>query len=212
MKKLLILIGVLLIGMVDAQEDYYSARDVIYPYDKSISVIRQVKIIDVVDGNVVIYKRDGSSFQIKASAVYRNGNYEELNTNTQEYRAPSTYGDKRTKNSANYLYDPEYKRFESLYKSASGTKGFGVTFTIIGFVGIIAGASMITDQSYDNDPSGILLYYGGAVFFHVGIPFWISGGIKKRNNYNAMQRRKNELSLSLIPSNFGNGIGVALKF
>ena len=71
---------------------------------------------------------------------------------------------------------------------------------------------MISDETTQNDGGGSVLYVGGALMFHVGIPLWISGGVRKKNNYNAMQRRENELSLSLVPSSYGRGLGFRLAF
>jgi len=214
MRYLLVLFGILsMVSSIQAQQDYYSPRDVIYPYDESISVIRNVKVIDIVDGNIVIYKRNGESYEIKASSVYQDGVYKELKSiEITPHPIVTNNRMQFQQTSSDYLYDPEYQRYESLYTRARSAQSFGVTFTIIGFVGIVAGSLMITDESIYNDEGGALLYLGGFVFFHVGIPFWISGGVKKANNFKAMQRRKNKIFMSIVPSKYGKGIGVAINF
>ena len=210
MKNLLIILAVLFCNIIQAQDDPKSPADTIYPSDNNVSTISGVKIMDVINGNTVLYQINNEGFQIKASAIYRDGTYVTLSSESDYVTTPLSQTN--SVQQSNYLTDPEYLRFQSLYESSNRQRRFGVAFTFFGFIGIVAGAVILSDNTTQNDGGGALLYVGGAILFHVGIPLWISGGVRKKNNFNAMQRKKNELSLSLVPSSYGKGIGLMLAF
>lgn len=212
MKKLIIVLVLFCnVILLVAQEDYENPRDVIYPYDENITTIRGVKIVDIVEGNIVLYHRDDKGYQIKASSVYRNGEYIVL-SNEIDYSNSTFKNTQSTKKSTNYMTDPEYLRYTALYEGAKRRMGAGGFFTIFGTAGIVAGAIMLYDDTSQNDQAAAILYLSGSLAFNIGLPLWISGGVRKRNNYNAMQKRMNELTLSFGPSSSGQGVGLNLRF
>ena len=56
MKNLLIILAVLFSGIIQAQEDQENPADIIYPSDKNIATISGVKIMDVINGNTILYQ------------------------------------------------------------------------------------------------------------------------------------------------------------
>ncbi len=185
MKKLILLMSILFsLIIVNAQ------TDIIYPAKSKISIYN-CKITEVRDGNIVHFNKDSVPDTVEAVAISKDGNYITLGT-----------GEMAIYHSQNRLYNEHYNYYEKKYKRAKINKIFGVVLTIAGFGAQVYG---LANDTFTN----MYIFYGGAIVFNVGLPLWISGGIKASNNKKAMNRTKN-INLSLSTTN--NGVGLVLNF
>ncbi|NOR86675.1 MAG: hypothetical protein GQ527_03610 [Bacteroidales bacterium] len=89
----------------------------------------------------------------------------------------------------------------------------GVGFSVVGSVvmGINSDENGEIDGSRAQARSGAIMYIGGIIMTNIGIPLWISGGIKSGNNKRAMEKcKKPKLSLNFGLTN--NGLGLVYRF
>jgi len=182
----------------------FGQSDIIYPA-KGNKVIDSCEITQVKNGNVVYYTKDSLSNVIVAVAINQNGTYIALsndpdNNNSKSYQS----------NQSGLYRGHDYDYYNKLYKRAKGSAGFGGFMTIIGLGGSIAGSVMTLDDQTNNDEAAFIATIAGAVLFNIGLPVWISSGVKKRNNKNAMEMTNRNTNLSFGTTN--NGVGLVLNF
>ena len=201
MKNLLLLIALIFIG-----PELFSQTDVIYPLEGD-SIIRDCKIKDIYNGNIVHYVKNSETEVIAAVAIVRNGSYKNL------------IGDEPTNNNLNQnpiIENPQgqynghdYNYYNKKYRKARGQANVGAMMTLLGAGFSAYGYSLLLDDDSNNDVAGQIGFFSGVVLFNVGLPLWISGGIKKGNNKRAREKAQQAGSLSFGLTN--NGIGFTLN-
>ena len=198
MIRLLLLQAFLLTGLIVLSQK--GCEDVIYAVEGN-KVIFNCCIQDVRQGNVIIYEKDGDVEGIEAYAVTMNGQYMELH---QPGKIAGEDNSRKAYYKGHYN-GHSYAYYENLYLSARMRSGFGKVITITGIV--MAGYALIfMDSKYDGGQYVII----GSLIASVGIPLWISGGVKADNNHRAMDAIKNSTQLSLGPGQ--HGIGLVYRF
>ena len=145
---------------------------------------------------------------IVAKAVSRSGVYFELKSDLDQPVKPQTKVSMDT-----VLYrGHDYNYYSYYYNRAGIQQGVGVFFAFLG-VGfevtgyIVARKADLNSSSYN---LGRGLTWMGALCEIVGIPLWISGGVRKANNRRALEEIDNitRLSIGITP----NGVGLVLAF
>jgi len=200
MKIFLLLLSVFLTTNVLISQN--TDTDVIYPLHND-PPIKGCKIIDIVHGNVVVYTKYGDKYRIKAISVKRNGEFINLTSTSGSSNSQSNNDNSGIYRGQNYEY------YHNIKQNAAGRKTFGVLLTLFGIGGMV-GAQVYAAEGGDLETAQILDIVG-FISFNIGIPLWISGGIKNKNNKKAMQKCQN----SNYSLNFGqtqHGIGLAFRF
>jgi hypothetical protein len=197
MKKLILLVPVLLFFIgIQAQNDK------IYPV-KGFRPINNCKIIKVLNGNVVYYSKLFKNDSIPAKAIIKDGNYIKL-VDDDTVTAPTLAEPNKTE-----LYKGhDYHYYGRLYSNAITTRNTGIGLAIVGLGCTIGG--VLLNQKTGGDDSAALVYLGGSLMVDVGAFLWIYGGIKAKNNLNAMTMTRLKVDVSFGPTN--NGVGLALNF
>jgi hypothetical protein len=198
MKRLLLIQVFLLFGICALSQK--ECKDVIYAIEGN-KMIFNCCIQDIRQGNVVIYKKDGAIEGIEAYAVMIDDQYIELDQ-------PGKINNKEDLNKTDYRGNYQghsYYYYDNLYHSARLRAGFGKVITISGIV--LAGYGLIfTNPQYDGSASILL----GSLMISVGVPLWISGGVKADNNRHAMDKIKKSTHLSMSLGQYG--IGLVYRF
>jgi len=214
MKKALLFFLFVIISISIIAQDL--SNDIIYPADNS-NPIRECKITNVSNGNLVFYKRNGIEQMIEAVAIKRDGQYVKLNkaATSPETTSSVFYSAKK----GNYN-GKSYDYYFAEHIKARSRKVTGIVLTFSGVVFSVIGLNKVSDNTDDDGnitgnenevQSGALIYLGGLIMTNVGIPLWVSGTIKDNNNKMAMSKCK-DAHASL---NFGfttSGIGLVYKF
>ncbi len=106
--------------------------------------------------------------------------------------------------------------YRDLAKKASKVKSAGILLTTAGTTGVITGALVISSatgpDSDEKEKTGAIILLSGAILMDVGIPLWIYGGIKKRNNLNAADLAVKNHTTSLYLAPVQSGIGLVCRF
>ena len=203
MKKLLIVIFIIGTGiLLNAQEE---CLDAVHPTEGK-NIIFNCCIDEVKYGNVVFYTKGGESQVIQAIAITKDGQYiklEKYESTQEDEIEPIIENDGLYKGH-------DFNYYKVLFHKANSQKKIGVFLTIIGFGLEIAGTVMISDNTSANDYTGAALYVSGFIAFNVGVPLWIAGGIKRKNNKRAMEETKKGLNLSIKNTEYG--IGLVMNF
>ena len=196
MKTIITIIVALLIGLsTQAQEQ---CKDVIYPKGGE-AVIFNCCIQEVSDGDLVLYLLDEEYKSIRANSVIKDGVTLELKP-VKSIAVP-TY---------NSAYPHDYNYYKELARRSKNQRDVGSALTIAGFGCQIVGIVLLADDNRNNDGAGQGLYWGGFVSWSVGLPLWISGGVKHANNKRAMESvRQRDVSLNLGTTS--NGVGLILS-
>lgn len=213
MKKALLLIISVVYGLGLIAQD--SNDDIIYPLNKR-KAIMQCQILEITEGNLVLYMLDGIDYETKAIAVKRDGKYIDL----KEFDIKPIVEIQSDNDNLDELYRGEnYNYYFKESKKAKKLKATGMFFTalgigtsVIGFRGlksyIEANVEISSSKAATNSS---LLFITGLVIMDIGIPLWVAGGIKNSNNKKAMKKcKKPNPSLSLGIST--DGIGLVYKF
>lgn len=193
------------------QSFYY---DVIYPIN-GIDSITSCQILKIKKGNHIIYKHKNNQDTIEAIAVVRDGRFidfrtrEEIENNAFPILNPIT--------KSTIVLKPEikdYNYYNKQYLNALGQKKAGLAFTLLGAGCVIIGINILANSSSNNSPNyrlGSILFTGGTLAFHLGLPYLIIGSVKAKNNKKAMlQHQKTDISLNLGMTN--NGLGLIINF
>ncbi len=215
MKKLILSITLFFFGMcIQAQT---KCTDVIHPADYKKSIINCC-IKDVKPGNIVVYSRDGITYETEAIAISYRGEYVYL----MDYKG--TIGNKiREDNYQGILYNGHNdEHYQRLIENANQKIVLGTILSISG-IGMIVGGRVIMRNNYEKweksgDPfdkdsygngSGIVLFIAG-VGGCVGGAFLVVKGINKKSVNKKALDEFNKLNLSMSITN--NGIGLVLRF
>jgi hypothetical protein len=181
-------------------------KDKIYPVDNK-NIIFDCCIYEVKEGNTVYYTREGDSLMIVAASITKDGRHIDLMNGAGQIE------NEGSPVLPTGLYkDHDYEYYQKIYKSATAKRGAGIVLTIMG-VGIVITGIVIQgkdNNSMKNNLNGGALLALGFIFETIGIPLWISGGVKRANNKKAMEEIQKNMNLSFGASRYG--IGLTLKF
>ena len=202
-KSIPLIFLIILLGSVSilAQEE---CTDIIYLSDGQ-SMIFKCCIDEIKDGNIVHYTKERKSDTVTAMAVDVDGKYIDLSRFLRQGNADTTNmpaSELSTNNS--------YRYYSTQYNGASKQKLTGTYLTFSGaFLGV-TGYILLNNNSSESykEPLGAILFVVGNLALNIGIPLWISGAVKARNNRNAMEEIQ-KMNLSLKAT--GNGIGLVLE-
>ena len=213
MKKALLLIIIIVYGLGLIAQN--SNDDIIYPLNKK-KAIMECQILEITEGNLILYMLDGIDYEIKAIAVKRNGEYIDL----KEFDIKPIVETQSDNDNLDELYRGEdYNYYFKESKKAKKLKATGMFFTALGIGTSVIGFRGLrryigTDREISNSKAATnssLLFITGLVILDIGIPLWVAGGIKNSNNKKAMKKcKKPNISLSLGIST--DGIGLVYKF
>ena len=204
MNKLLLLI-ILFYGSLSvfSQE---TCSDIIYLPDGQ-SMIFKCCVQKIEDGNLVYFSRAGEQDTVRAMAVNVDGNNIALSVQAND-SIPAVV---RPAVSEMSEQKHDYHYYEREFEKATLQKHIGIVLTFLGAFSEVTGYIFLmsnTSEEY-KQPMGAILFVGGIVMESVGIPLWISGGIKRANNRKAMETlRQQGLSLKLAP----HGLGMVYRF
>ena len=213
MKKILILLIISLLSITIYAQD--ANNDIIYPLKESKPILN-CQILEITEGNMVLYILDGIKYQTKAIAVKRNGEYIDFKEfDIKPILEPSS----NTKDLPEIWRGKDYNYYFEESKKAKKLKASGMFFTALGLGTSIIGFNNL--RKYINKDGEIrnstgarnasLIYLTGIVIMNTGIPLWIAGGIKHSNNIKAMQKcKKPDASLNIGVS--ADGLGLVYRF
>lgn len=190
--------------IIIAQEE---CKDIIYPTDGE-SMIFNCCIYEVKNGNMVYYTREGDSAMVAAVAITKDGQYIDL----KKYKSQLDDKGSPVINQDGLYKGYDYHYYNEIYKRASAQRGAGIFLTILGFGIEIAGFLSISNESSTdgNKEAGSILIVVGSIFETIGIPLWISGGVKRANNRRAIEEINRKMNLSFGATR--NGVGLKLNF
>ena len=202
--KVLIILSGLLLGFINvfSQE---TCSDIIYLPDGE-SMIFKCCVDRIEDGNLVYYSREGVKDSTRAMAVMVDDKYIELRAreaSAEDLLPSQAHGVPEDKHSLSY-YQHEFEK-------ATLQKHVGIVLTFIGVFAEVTGYIFLMSNTSEDykQPMGAILLAGGIIMESVGIPLWISGGIKRANNRDAIEAmKKQSISLKLGLS----GAGLIWKF
>jgi hypothetical protein len=202
MKKALFFTIIFLIGLSAFSQE--ECHDIIFTDDGN-RMIFNCCIQEVVDGNTVVYTKDGKLGRIRAVAVTNDGQYYELEGPAEPAEKPAVV----LEIDPDKYRGKDYKYYERLFYGARTRQRIGILFTFSGLGLEIAGIVMSNKDNLTtaemNRAAGI--YLAGAILENLGIPLWISGGIKKANNRKAMKKIKKQQDIYLGWNSYGVGVG-----
>lgn len=186
-----------------------------YPVSGKDSCIVDCCIIEVKYGNVVSYIKDNERYIVEASRIVKDGKsydllayapnpeLEELEADTEMLNAePGTYR------------EHDYEYYQLKFKGATQQRGFGIFLTVTGLAANVTSIVLASDGKTENDGLGVALNVYGIIGFNIGLPLWISGGIKRANNRRAMKKAKagSGSSQELRFGAIAHGVGLAFSF
>ncbi len=214
MKKLILFITMLFFGMyLQAQEE---CTDVVHPTEYRESILNCC-IKDVKPGHIVVYSKDGTTYETESVAITYHGEYVYL----INYKG-TVVNKIREDNYQGSLYqghnDVYYQR---LIDNANNRIVMGATLSIAG-IGMLVGGTVIlrdnfgkwqggdpTDKDSYGNGVGIALLLAGAAGCAGGTVIAINGINKRRASKKALDEF-NKANLSLGVTN--DGIGLVLRF
>ena len=150
------------------------------------------------------------SFAISLAASGQDRPKSNQNYCSQSHDYPINY-----KEQSKVYHGYEYEYYQKTFRKATIQRNCGIGGTVLG-LGLLAGSFIIAPMgysSYTNDANATasnVLGYSGLICVFVGIPIWISGGVKRKNNKKAMELMEGKIGLSLGTT--GNGMGLIFKF
>jgi len=113
-----------------------------------------------------------------------------------------TYGD----GSDSIYKGQNYDYYNTTFNKATKMRNAGIILTSAG-VGLFIGAQIASNTNLNT--TAVLLFSSIATL-SAGVPLWIAGSIKRKNNRKAMEQIKRNTSISFRTTN--NGVGLVLTF
>ena len=223
MKKLVLSpVFLILITIVNGQ------TDIIYPVVDSINSIKNCKIVEIVDGNNVIYLTDGVNYgEVRAKSIRKDGNFIIL-----EKAKPSGVIEHVGKNNndlSNFILDELKYEKDKLIKlekklySLRVTKGIGMFLFFGG--SILAGVGLYNYQNtniYDKQNKAKNIFYIGTGVSFLGLIMWVASPTKHisfqreltimRIDHLKRMKTKYDVSLNLTQPKDYLGLGLSLTF
>lgn len=177
-------------------------KDIIYCQEGN-RILFDCCILEVRNSTDVTYAKGGDTLSVSAYAITKDGEYLELVKNPNK---PAEVQQEPTEQGLYRGHD--YKYYERLFYGSRKREGFGVFLTLLG-VGLEIGGIVIASDTYATDKelttAGNLILVG-SLCETIGIPLWISGGVRKANNRRAMLEIKHNQGLSLGANSYGFGL------
>lgn len=205
MKRCFILVALVMCGYFAVSQQV--CDDMIITLEGN-KIIFNCCIKRVIDGNIVLYSKDGQTLRVPAVAITRDGEYQELFAEEEILDERYAVGDDKKG-----LYNGHgYSYYRQLYEGSGNRKTFGLVIAIIGAGFEITGLVMSEEYNgslYFNNTSKNFLR-AGFVMVSVGVPLWISGAVRAANNEKAMDTFGNKHELSINVSAYG--IGLVYRF
>lgn len=212
MKKIILLSFVAILSIISSFHSYAQEKAKDTVFSSNWTILGPCKIIKVQTPHNVIYQINGEEFSIKANAIIRDGEFidfktigklpiEQRNLKAIDSLINLNFKDK---NYFHYMYE---------YHQAKKMKVTGIIFTYLG-MGTVAIASLQLKAAYSNSTASrnaTMVLLGGLVVMDIGIPLWIGGRIKAKNNVKALEKCKNS-NTSLNMGISENGIGLVFTF
>jgi len=192
MKMLALLITILFYALVS-----FAQSDIIYPTINKKD-IRRCKIIDVKNINVVYYVKGSETDSIEAIAILRDNLFIKL----------------KSKNQFLLYKNQDYNYYLKQYNRALIDRKIGIGITGLGLgmfaIGIITLNYENKHNSYDGNPTTVLIGIGAIINTAIGVGLWSSATRKAKKNKKAMEMTNPIVNLSLGTTK--NGIGIILNF
>jgi len=186
-------------------------KDAFHPTDYRASILNCC-IRDIIDGNIVVYLKDGALAEIEALAVNYRGKYYNL-SNSKQLSSLQRQFHKRFPDGIYMNENYEYNR--KLYSQATSKMAFGTAIAVLG-AGLVTGGIIIMERKIQDYPdtdvngSGFVTLIAGMGALGNGIPIAIIGGVNRRKYKNTML--KYERTAKLTIGNTSNSIGLVIKF
>ena len=212
MKKLFTLLIISLISISTYAQG--SSNDIIYPIDES-KPIKNCKIINIENGNMVFYLLNGNEKSIKAMLVKKNGEYIDLSEDEAKTKETDQNNISPKLTREENIKDQDYNYYHQEYTSGQKRKKLGLVISTIGAGFSFFGYTTFNKgESSNNDTAsslGAVLTLSGITMVAVGVPLWISGEIKSARNKKEMEKHSApNMSLNIGISK--NGIGLVFTF
>lgn len=202
MKKIILLFCSILVShsILFSQEE---CNDIIYTAGGN-NLIFDCCIQEVRDGNIVYYTKTGDTLSIAAVAIEKHGQRFDL-TNIPK---PNPIQNLPPKDNHVAYKGHDLLYYQDTYDIANNQMGVGIALTSVGVLCEIAGIVILNNGQHPEQnwqTAGTILVAGGTVFETIGIPLWISGGIKRANNQRAINeiQRSSELSFGFTREGVG---------
>ncbi|NOR86433.1 MAG: hypothetical protein GQ527_02370 [Bacteroidales bacterium] len=212
MKKLILISIVAFLSIILSLNSFSQENTKDTIFSTNWKIIGPCKIVEIQTPNKVIYKMDGEESLIKANAIIRNNELIDIKTIA---KLPIQQRNMNAIDSIINLSFNEKNYFHYLYEynKAKKLKTTGIVFTYLGlgttlFTSILLRSNLSTSSESRNTA---LFFFGGLIIMDIGIPLWIGGKIKARNNLKALEKCKNQ-NISLNMGISENGVGLVLTF
>jgi len=196
-----------------------SSNDIIYPIDEA-KPIKNCKIIRIENGNLVFYTLMGKERSIKAMLIKKDGKYIDLSEDENKANTEIEIINPEQNSNPQIIYEEriiikDYNYFHHEYQRAKKIEKLGVIITVVGAglsgFGFTSRSRGESTEDATASKLGSVMLISGLAMVSVGIPLWISGGIKSRNNKAAMDQLKTpKTSFNLGISE--NGLAIVFVF
>lgn len=184
-------------------------NDVVYPLDGSDPIVNCL-ILDIVDGNMVVYSYENNTREIKAISVKENGHFIDLS----EYAEQAGFTNQESVDDANFYKGYNYNYYVLKYDRSRRLTSRGRIFSFTGItLGVLGYFVMSNLNDWDSELRvfGVGTFLAGGILTSIGIPSMVIGQVKSKKYKEGIKYfEKRELSL-----NYGitpNGLGVVLNF
>jgi len=172
-------------------------KDKIYPVDSEI-FIRNCCIYKISYGNKVYYIKGGDSAMVKAASIFKGGRKIFID----KYKSYDLINSGKNIGPAGNYQGHNYEYYLKKYRKATIKRNVGVSLTIGGFA-FSVGVFLFT--GHDIMSSGGTIASFSVIVMLIGIPIWIKGGVKRRNNDRVMTGMEG-VNISLGTSRDGIGL------
>ena len=203
MKSLFIFLALLLICLPTSCQG--KCKDIIYPLDNE-KFIFNCCIYQIKNGIQVYYTKNGDSAMIMAMSIIKDGKKFLLSRRQGDLKFGLNSDDYKDGQYKGY----DYEHYQEIFKGATIQRNIGIAMTVTGLALEIAGLAMSSTDALGMpyfDEGGQGLFWAGIVIRNIGIPLWLSGGIKRSNNRRVMDNMEMKIELS-----FGSGMnGIDLR-
>ena len=126
-------------------------------------------------------------------------------------------GEHRIKKKKTWKIDPKQekqeKQYEYIIEHYQYLKKKSRTKALVGAGLVVTGITLFTIAAIQNplsETTPFIMFFGGQIIFHIGVPLMIAGSIATRNNEKAIQIKQKDISLSFGVTNYG--LGVVMRF
>jgi hypothetical protein len=225
MKKLSILLSTLFIVISAFSQSGFN--DIIFPMGRA-EPIKNCKINTITD-NQVDYQLGKKTFQIKAIAVKKGGEYIDLSEFSKHSeinvsKSGSMLNDSvlTVDGNTNKVINYDYHFYQDRYKKAVKGRSTGLVITLTSLALSAGGYYIAKTNGYfshysSEDMSGsqmlsAVLLLAGFVSFNVGFPIMITNTVKAEKNKEMLEKIKSKEKVKLSFALTNDGMGLVLEF